>query len=186
MAEGKLWSGYRLRALIVSLMTTTLTACHHINEERPVGITLIFTNVGKDSIVVTRFDLNGLRGPVPGVVGHGGGAQMAFMPGDRQQVIPQFVEVEWVEPDDAFKSWTAELGKQPASVQYSRENRETNRKLWSANPRYARRIDLIPIITPELLAEVQTDHLNTQLKLTITFDDDDVNIKADAYRWRNR
>lgn len=187
MVKGELRPERCLRALMMSVMPVVLAACMHIGNERPVGMTLLFMNVGRNDIVVTRFDPDGLRGAVPGALGSGGGgAQMTFMPGDSKRGVPKFVEVEWVEPNNEFEAWTTEIAKQPASVQYSKENRETYKRLWNANPIYTRRIDLTPIITPELLTKVRADHQNTQLKLTVTFKNDDVSIQAEACKWRNR
>lgn len=49
---------------------------------------------------------------------------------------------------------------------------------------HTKRVDLASTITPELAEQVRADRQNTQLKLIITFNNDDVDIKALAYKWR--
>jgi hypothetical protein len=186
MAQSELWIGCCCRALMVSLLAMTLSACRA--DEGAVGMTLLFLNVGEDDIVVKRFDPDGLRGPVPGALGASSteGKQMAFMPGDSPRGMPQFVEVEWIIPNAEYLAWSKENSKKSSSDQYSKQNMADYKRLWNKNPQHSRRIDLTPVITPELLAQVRADRQNTQLKLTITFNNDEVNIRAEAYKWRNR
>lgn len=185
MAEDKLRSDYRLRALIISLLTVTLAACLHISEERPVGMTLLFMNVGSSRIGVSRFDPDGRRGPVPGAVGVGGGAQMTFMPADSKRGVPSFVEVEWTVTDPELEAWWVK-NISNRTDKYTAQWKADYQVATSRVPRYVRRIDLTPIITPELLAAVRAEHQSTQLKLTVTFNNEDLSIEAEAYRWRNR
>lgn len=187
MVKGELRPERCLRALMMSVMPVVLAACMHIGNERPVGMTLLFMNVGSEDIGVSRFDTDGLRGPVPGALGASSteGKQMTFMPGDSKRGIPQFVEVEWTVTSPALDSWwekniTNRTDKH--SPQWNDDYETAMRRV----PRYTRRIDLTPIITPELLAKVRADHQSTQLKLTVTFKNDDVSIQAEAYKWRNR
>ncbi|MDP2371420.1 hypothetical protein [Rhodoferax sp.] len=168
---------------LLALMTMSLTACVHAGDQRPVGLTLLFLNVGTDGIGVKRFDPDGLRGPVPGAVGAGGGgAQMSFMPDDSQRGVPQFVEVEWsvatpqIEAAQAIRNKNLDKYSEAWMQETDRINRMT--------PRYTRRIDLTPIVTPALIDQVRADRANTQLKLTITFNNDQVSITARAEKWR--
>lgn len=182
MAQGKLWFGYCCRTLTLGLMAMSLIACVHAGDNRPVGMTLLFMNAGAYSIGVTRFDPDGLRGPVPGSVGSGGGAQMSFMPGDSQRGVPQFVVVEWMvatpEYDDEWKILSSRSDKY--SKQWMADVNAVNAKA----PNHTRRVDLTPILTPELIAQVRANRQTTNLKLTITFDNDQVSIVAQPEKWR--
>ena len=163
------------------LLALLTAAC---NEERPLGVTLLFLNIGLEPIVVERFDPDGRRGPVPGALGRGGKAQMAFMAGDSEHGVPQFVETGWVIPNAEYRAWSDEMSKKSVTEQYSAKSTADQKRLWNNNPRYTRRIDLTPIITPEIVAQVRADPQSTHLKLTVTFKDDDVSVTAEAYRWR--
>ena len=181
MATRKLWLHHCLLALSLGLLVMLSSAC---NEERPLGVTLLFLNVGSEPIGVKRFDPDGRRGPVPGALGRGGGKQMAFMAGDSEHGVPRFVEAGWTIPNAEYRAWSAEMSNKPVNERYSAQNREDYQRLWNNNQRHTRRIDLTPIITPELVAQVRADPQSTHLKLTVTFKDDDVSIAAEAYRWR--
>lgn len=192
MAQSKLWSGYCGRtvtaafAALAALIAVSLTACAHAGDQRPVGMTLLFLNVGSANIVVSRFDPDGLRGPVPGALGASltEGKQMSFMPGDSKRGVPQFVEVEWIIPNEDYLAWSKRMDSLPAQERHSQQNREDYQRLWSENPRHTRRIDLTPIVTPALIEQVRADRANTQLKLTIRFNNDQVSIEARAEKWR--
>lgn len=155
------------------------------NAERPIGVTLLFLNVGSEPIGVKRFDPDGRRGPVPGALGRGGKAQMAFMAGDSERGVPGFVEMEW-------SIWPKAVTEEMDRTLYARPDKFS--AVWEKDyeayvsriVRHTRRIDLTAIITPELVAQVRADPQSTHLKLTVTFKDDDVTIAAEAYRWRAR
>ncbi len=106
---------------------------------------------------------------------------MAFMPGDIKEGISNFIEVEWFLHSEEFLAWS---NNTPDNERYSKENREIFRKLWATNPHYVQRIELTPILTPELIAKVQADRSNTQLKMIVIFRDDKVEITAKPYKWR--
>ena len=185
MATGKLRLYRGLLALGLGLLVMLSSAC---NEERPLGVTLLFLNVGSEPIGVKRFDPDGRRGPVPGALGRGGQAQMAFMAGDSEHGAPQFVEVEWSVSTPESRSAVAQIGVlsgKTTKAQYE-EHLEKLREAYRLAPNYTRRIDLTPIITPELVAQVRADPQSMHLKLTVTFKDDDVSIAAEAYRWKTR
>jgi hypothetical protein len=167
--------------LVILAMVLTCRA-----DDRPVGITLLFQSAGRP-VVVLRFDPDGKRGPVPGAVGGmfpRGGAEMSFMPGDSRRGIPTFVEVEWAVPTKEFETWSAERQKKSNAERYTPEGQAEYRQEWAKVPIYTKRIDFTSIITPELVEQVRTDRQNTQLKLIITFNNDNVDIKALAYKWR--
>ncbi|EPD39318.1 hypothetical protein HMPREF9701_03097 [Delftia acidovorans CCUG 274B] len=106
---------------------------------------------------------------------------MSFMPGDIKGGVPKSVEAEWVLHSEDFLAWSKNT---PDNERYSKENREIYRKLWAANPHYVQRVDLTPILTPELIAKVQADRENTQLKMIVIFRDDKVEITVEPYKWR--
>lgn len=166
-----------------------LTACAQAggaNQGRPVGLTLLFLNVGRDSIVVKRFDPDGQRGPVPGALGASltEGKQMTFMPGDSQRGVPRFVEVEWIIPNKEYLAWSRENSKRSKTEQYSTQNTNDYERLWSQNPRLIKNVDLTPILTPELLARIRANPKSGYVKLTVTFNSDQVSIEAQAEKLR--
>lgn len=111
---------------------------------------------------------------------------MTFMPGDSDRGIPRFVDVEWVVPTREYNEWIKRRDSLPNSVRYSPEGISESTREGAKQPRYIARVDLTPIITPELIAQVRADRENTQLKVTITFNNDAVDIRAEPYKWRNR
>lgn len=109
---------------------------------------------------------------------------MAFMPGDSKRAVPKFVDVGWVVPTIESDIWFKNRESLPYSVRYSPKGVEESKRVAENQPRYVKRIDLTSITTPELVAQLRTDSQNTQLKLVITFNNDDVDITAMAYKWR--
>nr|KAJ8741723.1 hypothetical protein H9T68_21395 [Delftia sp. PS-11] len=106
---------------------------------------------------------------------------MSFMPGDRKGGIPQSVEAEWILHSEEYSAWSK---RTPDNEVYTKENQEIYQKLWAANPHYIQRVDLAPILTPELIEQVRADRKNTQLKMTVIYRDDKVEITASTYKWR--
>lgn len=86
----------------------------------------------------------------------------ALMPGDVDG-IPKWMEVEW---------------------QYG----IVDGKTYEEEHKYARHakayIDLKALIPPEYIEEVARDRNRKQLKLTGTFNDDKLSVRADVYQWR--
>ena len=111
----------------------------------------------------------------------GGGAHMGFMPGDRKGGIPQSVEAEWILHGEEYSAWSKIT---PDSEFYTKENQSIFKKLWAANPHYIQRVDLTTILTPDIVAQVRADRKNTQMKMTVIFRDDKVDITAEPYKWR--
>lgn len=184
MAQEKLWTRHSLLSSIMLVILATVLTCRA--DDRPIGITLLFQSAGRP-VVVQRFDPDGMRGPVPGAVGGiypRGGAEMSFMPGDSRRGWPTFVEIEWVVPTKEFEVWSAGRKKKSNAERYTPAGQAEYRQEWAKVPSYTKRIDLTSSITPELIAQVRADRQNTQLKLIITFNNDDVDIKALAYKWR--
>ena len=112
---------------------------------------------------------------------------MSFMPGDSQRPVPQFVDVQWSVPTRATAEAVAKV-KYPAEHEGTREERykaylAAFQAAYSLSPIYTRRVDLTPILTPDLLAQVRKNYRNTLLKLIITFNNDQVDIKAVAEIW---
>jgi len=169
---------------MMGLLATVLSSC--LANDKPIGMTLLFQSAGRP-VGVQRFDPDGMRGPVPGSVGGmspRGGAEMSFMPGDSKRGMPQFVDVAWVVPTLEADAWVKSQESLPNSIKYSPEGIAESKRMANKQPHYNKRIDLTPIITPELVAQVRTDAQNTQLKLIITFNNEEVDIKAVAYKWR--
>ena len=183
MVTGKLRLHRRLRTLSICLLALLIVAC---NEERPIGVTLLFLNTGTLPALIKRFDPDGRRGPVPGALGRGGQAQMAFMAGDSEHGAPQFVDIGWSLFTPEYESAIERIEKPKGKISKAQgeEHLEKLREAYRLAPNYTRRIDLTPIITPEIVAQVRADPQSTHLKLTVTFKDDDVSIAAEAYRWR--
>jgi len=108
---------------------------------------------------------------------------MAFMAGDSEHGVPRFVEVEW-------SIWPKAVTEEMDRTLYTRPDKFS--AAWEKDydayvsriVRHTRRIDLTPIITPELVAQVRADPQSTHLKLTVTFKDDEVSLAAEAYQWR--
>ena len=82
---------------------------------------------------------------------------------------------------EEYSAWSK---RTPGSAKYTKENQEIYQKLWAANPHYTQRVDLAPILTPELIEQVRADRKNTQLKMTVIYRDDNVEITASTYKWR--
>jgi hypothetical protein len=111
-----------------------------------------------------------------------GGKEMAFMLGDSKRVPPQFVDVAWMVATPGYEKDWAVLNDRPD--RYSKNWRVMLNDVNARAPHYSKRIDLRPIITPELVEQVRSNAQNTQLKLIITFNNDNVDIQAIAYQWR--
>lgn len=167
---------------MLGLLSAGLVACVHAQGEQSMGMTLLFMNIGKHRIGVKRFDPDGRRGPVPGALGGGGEAQMSFMPGDSKRGVLQFVEVGWLVTTAEIEA--AQVKRNHTFEKYSQAWIDETSRINASTPHYTRRIDLTPILTPELLDQVRANRQNTNLKLTITFNNDQVNITAQAEKWR--
>jgi len=171
---------------------TSLVGCTHAAPPS-VGITLLFLNKGGRFIVVERFDPDGKRGPVPGALGSGAGLpdsahgkQMSFMPGDSKRGVPEFVDVAWEESTPQAEAALGRIPKLTGKV--SVEEQASRKKLldeaYALRRSYAHRINLTPILTPELLAQVRSSQSATNLKLTVVFKGEDVTITAEPEVWR--
>lgn len=174
-------------ALAVGL-STGLIACAQTagaGQTRPVGLTLLFLNVGQDSIGVTRFDPDGLRGPTPGALGPSltEGKQMTFMPGDSKRGVPQFVDVEG-------EIWPKALNEEMKRDLYSRSDRGS--AVWDSDydeyvkrvKRFKTRVDLSSIVTSEVVSKAQLNAKSGNIKLTVKFNNDQVKIEAQPEQFR--
>lgn len=168
----------------MTLISSLLTAC--LANEGPVGMTLLFQSAGRP-VLVQKLDFDGQRGPVPGAVGGmspKSGKRMSFMPGDSKRPVPSYVDVGWLIWTDEYNAWDKAFNEKPGSYMNSPEGQAEYLREWAKNPRYERRIDLTSIITPELLAKVHADRRGSLLKLIITFNNNQVDIKAEVEKWR--
>ena len=189
--ELRLHHRHQRRAVMTGLATLLLgaaSACQAV--DKPVGLTLLFMNKGSDFMVVERFDPDGQRGPVPGGLGaepndvtNQGGKQMTFMPGDSKRGLPQFVEVEWSFEPESLRSFSKEL--------FGRNDKYSPQWMKDYNEKYQtnltvtnKRLDLTSILTSELVAQARTNPKTTNIKLTVTFKDDQVSIEATPEKWR--
>ncbi len=184
---------YLAMVVVFLLLTELLSACANASDDR-VGMNLHFINRGAYYIGVHRFAPDGITGPVPGALGPDGNSQernkqdsqvgksMSFMPSDRKRGAPQFVDIEWTVTTPEISE--AQRQKDIRFKEYSTEWREETERIYAMSPMHKRRIDLTPILTPELLAQVRANRKNTQLKLKVVFTDDDVTITASAEVWR--
>lgn len=193
MAQSKLQPHHRhgqlmLRIVLACFMSlfAWLQGCAHASDR--FGMTLLFMNKSRDYIVVTRFDPDGQRGPTPGALGANPNSfkQMSFMPSDSQRGVPQFVEVGWAESTPQAEAALNRIPELEGVV--SREKLKIRKILldeaYALRHRYTRRIDLTPILTPELLAQVRANRSTTHLKLTVVFQGDQVSITAAPEVWR--
>ncbi len=182
MAQKQLQPHHQRRALIFLILAELLSACANAQDTHPLGMTLLFTNKASHGIGVHRFAPDGLTGPVPGAIGVSGSAQMSFMGGDSQRGIPLFVDIEWTVKTPEISE--VQRQKDIRFKEYSAEWRQETERIYAMSPMHKRRIDLTPILTPELLAQVRANRKNTQLKLKVVFTDDDVTVTASAEVWR--
>jgi hypothetical protein len=181
MATRKLWT-HRRTAIVYFSSSFLLPLASCANRKQGIGLSLSFYNKGISSLLAKRFDFDGQRGPFPGPLGPGGGgSHMSFMPGDTQGGIPRSVEIEWFIYSNEFLDWSKNT---PQEIKYSSKSDEIYEKLWATNPHYVQRVDLTPILTPELISKIRADRPNTQLKMIVIFRDDKVEITAEPYKWR--
>jgi hypothetical protein len=176
------------RRLVLALLPAVLlsTGClAQSPKERPVGMTLLFLNLGSHPIGVARFDPDGQRGPVPGGLSvdrdeKRGGKQMTFMPGDSQRPVAQWVEVEWTIEPKSQESAVLYGRADKYSVQWMKDHAEFQSRLQ----RVKRKIELAPILTSEIIERARQSPKTTNVKLKVIFRDDQVSITADNEVWR--
>jgi hypothetical protein len=169
-------------ALIIGLLVNINSSSQP--SDKPIGMTLLFQS-SSVPVGVLRFDPDSRRGPVPGAVGGmypRGGAEISFMPDDNRHSLPKFVDVQWMVATPAYDDEWKTLSER--ADKYSKKWMADAKKINAKAPHYTKRIDLTPIITSELINQVRSDSQNMQLKLIITFDNDEVYIKALADKWR--
>ncbi len=159
-----------------------LQGCVNAQDNKSLGMTLLFTNKGAYSIGVHRFDPDGQRGPAPGALGVGGSKQMTFMVGDIKHGMSQVVEVEWSIETPEIQSLRKK--RDQAFSDYSKFWMNETDRINALAPRHISRINLTPILTTELLAQVRANRQNTHLKLKVIFTDGEVTITAAPEVWR--
>lgn len=178
-----------LMLVAVTLCTVMLPGC--ASDER-VGLTLLFLNMGHDSIGVTQFDVDGRQLGGPGALGSdrhqitpeiGGGKQMSYMP-ERGQgpAVPEEIVVSWMVATPAYDQAWEQLSKR--TDKYSKPWMLEVDKLNASAPHYTKRIPLKPLLTPALIEQVKSDRHGTQLKLLVKINQDKVDITAKAEKWR--
>lgn len=171
--------------LIAGLLLILFLAWHK-GSAAQIGMTLDFESSGRP-VMVKRFDPDGERGPTPGYIGGAMpkfGAHMSFMPGDSKEALPRFVDVTWISYLPEFEAISEKYEKIYKEDRVTPEIKKEFRQEVAKNPVYTKRVDLTPILTPELVEKVRADKNNTQLHLNIRFDNDAVSITAKAEKWR--
>jgi hypothetical protein len=183
MAQEKLCFGYWNWFVTVSVLFVALAGCVDAQDEKPIGMTLLFLNFGQDTIGVLRFDPDGVSGPVPGGLGPGrtDGKQMSFMPGKHKGGMPKSVEVEWLVSTPDIVAAEDRLDKQ--FKQYSPAWIDGIKEIQAITPRHIRRVDLTTVITPELLARIRANRSTTNLKMAVIFQGEDVTLIAEPEVW---
>jgi len=160
-----------------------------------VGFTLQYRCVGLN-LVVTREEFESQRvtfGPgylgcnKPGISENSSEftwKQMSYMPDDKTGKMPTWVEFRWMNFTKEFQDWSAIEEAKPKSIQQLPSNVAEYERRRAALPNHTRRIALTTLVTPDLIARVKADRRNTQLKLTFTFNNEQLDVKAEAYKWR--
>lgn len=185
MAQRKLPIGHRISLMAIPVLAL-LQGCRA--EEPAVGMTLVYECEGP-KIMVRKFQAEGMRNSSPGVVGCGpkGGAQMAFMPGDNEGKMPSYVDVEWfvqtAQSEEAFALIPPRKGGRIAKDESDERQRQIE-EAWAKALHATQRIDLNKAISTELMQHVRANAQTTQLRLTMTFKSDQLEVKAQAYKWR--
>jgi hypothetical protein len=171
------------KGLLTAAMMLVTMGC--TDAEPAIGLGLTFYNGGPDDLVVERFDPEGIRGPVPGFLGPSRteGKHMAFMPGDSAtRKVPEFIDVQWFINTPEVKAALNRLNEQ--YPKYSSLWEKGYAEINEMRPPIRQRVDLRPVLTPELLAQVRANRINTQLLLTVVFTGGQVQISAQAEQWR--
>jgi hypothetical protein len=153
-------------------------------EDRLPGITLRFECVGNERIGVARFQPESMRNMPPGALGCGprAGKVMAFMPADVKGRPPAYVDIEWtIDTTESKLQWRL-LSER--TDRYSDDWRAAYHQYKAALSRYSARIQFDEVFTRELLDQVRSEETNTQLRLTVRFENGEVHAWAQAHKWR--
>ena len=158
----------RLRKL-PSLILVLLSAAAIIfgttaaSREPPIGLSLRWESIGSDveiNFIRTEGGHNERKDNI--TITKRSPKNYAFMPGDVDGV-PKWMEVEW---------------------QYGIVEAKTYEEAHKYAKHAKAYIDLKALIPPGHIEEVARDRHRKQLKLTGTFNDDKLSIRADVYQWR--
>jgi hypothetical protein len=156
----------KLQSLIfvVLFSATTVFSMTAASRGPSIGLTLEWESTGGDvEINYVRTEGGQNERKVHTHISKRSPAQYALMPGDVDG-IPKWMEVEW---------------------QYG----IIEAKTYDEAHKYAKHakayIDLKALIPPEYIEEVARDRNRKQLKLTGTFNDDKLSIRAEVYQWRD-
>ena len=151
--------------IVVFLFTATiLFSVTTASREPSIGLTLEWESIGSDvEINYVRTEGGKNERKVHTSVTKRSPKHYALMPGDVDG-IPKWMVVEW---------------------QYGIVDGNT----YEEEHKYARLakayIDLRALIPPEYIEEVARDRHRKQLKLTGTFNDDKLSMRAEVYQWRD-
>ena len=154
------------RPLIVVLLfsASIIFSMTSASREPSIGLTLEWESIGSDveiNFIRTEGGQNERR--VHTHISKRSPKSYALMPGDVDGV-PKWMQIEW---------------------QYGIVDGNT----YEEEHKYAKQakayIDLKALIPPEYIEEVARDRNRKQLKLTGTFNDDKLSVRAEVYQWRD-
>jgi hypothetical protein len=151
--------------IVVLLFSAAIVFSMTVASREPaIGLTLEWESIGSDveiNLIRTEGGHNEREDNI--TITKRSPKNYAFMPGDVDG-LPKWMEVEW---------------------QYG----IVEAKTYEEAHRYAKHakahIDLKALIPPEYIVEVARDRNRKQLKLTGTFNDEKLNVRADVYQWRD-
>ncbi|WP_223471247.1 hypothetical protein [Massilia soli] len=144
-------------AAIILSMTTA-------SRESSIGLTLEWESIGSDvEINYVRTEGGQNERKVHTHISKSSPAHYALMPGDVDG-IPKWMEIEW---------------------QYGIIDGKTYEEAHRFAKYAKAHIDLKALIPMEYIEEVARDRNRKQLKLTGTFNDDKLSVRAEVYQWRD-
>jgi hypothetical protein len=160
------------KGLVTAAMMLVTMDC--TDADPAIGLSLTFYNGGPDDLVVGRFDPEGIRGPVPGFLGnHAGAARIPFLTTSLTATPVLQLGFETApEVGAALNRLNEQYPK------YSSLWEQGYAEINEMRPPIRQRVDLRPVLTPELLAQVRANRKSPQLLLTVVFTGGQVQISA--------
>ena len=151
--------------IVVLLFAAVIVFSMTVSSREPsIGLTLRWESIGSDveiNFIRTEGGHNERKDNI--TITKRSPKNYAFMPGEVNG-IPKWMKIEW---------------------QYG----IVDGKTYEEEHKYAKHakayIDLKALIPPEYIEEVSRDRNRKQLKLTGTFNDDKLSVRAEVYQWRD-
>lgn len=153
------------QSLIVVLLfaTAIVYSITTASREPSIGLTLEWESIGSDvEINFVRTEGGQNERKVHTHISKRSPKSYALMPGDVDG-IPKWMEVEW---------------------QYGIVDGKTYEEAHRFAKHAKAYIDMKSLIPPKYIEEVARDRHRKQLRLTGTFNDDKLSVRADVYQWR--